>query len=269
MVYMLTGIASLDNSLHNPFATDLGRDHSSYAAYRDNALVHPLASNMTPAPVVDYVHDSFRALVLNPRFSCVGAKSAVQRGSYRFGHYPALGSAEATAGLAYDLHAFVQEQPSFDSEFSSMIATFSGAPVTSEQEFEQLLWKQLQQLHDLDAPHHRWDPAVSDDPADPAFSFSFAETGFFVVGLHAASSRFARRFAWPTLVFNLHAQFETLRASGRYERMQQVIRQRETVLQGSINPNLADFGVQSEARQYSGKAAGDLWRCPFMKRNSA
>lgn len=268
MVYM-TGIASLDTALDNPFATELGLRNSSYATLRGNALVHPLTPEVAPEPRTDFVHDAFRSLVLNPRFSCVGAKSAVQRGAYRFGHYAALGSAEATAGLAYDLHTFIQEQPSFNSEFSSMVATFSGAPVTSEEHFEQMLWRQLQQLHELDAPHHDWDPAVSDDPTDPDFSFSFAETGFFVVGLHAASSRFARRFAWPTLVFNLHAQFETLRASGRYERMQQVIRQRETALQGSINPNLADFGTQSEARQYSGKAAGDNWRCPFAKHQGA
>jgi hypothetical protein len=34
-------------------------------------------------------------------------------------------------------------------------------------------------------------------------------------------------------------------------------------LQGSINPNLSDFGVHSEARQYSGRAVEDAWKCPF------
>jgi FPC/CPF motif-containing protein YcgG len=86
---------------------------------------------------------------------------------------------------------------------------------------------------------------------------------FFVVGLHPASSRFARRFAWPTLVFNAHHQFERLRSEGGYARMQEVIRARERKLQGTLNPNLGDFGVRSEARQYSGRPVQEGWRCPF------
>ena len=48
------------------------------------------------------------------------------------------------------------------------------------------------------------------------FGFSFAGRGFFVIGLHPASSRLARRFPWPTLVFNAHFQFDRLKADGRY-----------------------------------------------------
>ncbi|MEP6902345.1 MAG: YqcI/YcgG family protein, partial [Actinomycetota bacterium] len=29
------------------------------------------------------------------------------------------------------------------------------------------------------------------------------------------------------------------------------------------NPNLSDFGTQSEARQYSGRAVEHEWKCPF------
>ena len=104
---------------------------------------------------------------------------------------------------------------------------------------------------------------MSQDAEDTQFAFRFAEMAFFVVGLHPASSRFARRFAWPTLVFNAHHQFERLRSEGGYERMQEVIRARERKLQGSLNPNLGDFGVRSEARQYSGRPAQEGWRCPF------
>jgi hypothetical protein len=45
--------------------------------------------------------------------------------------------------------------------------------------------------------------------------------------------------------------------------MQEVIRARERELQGTLNPNLGDFGVHSEARQYSGRPAEEGWRCPF------
>ena len=53
-------------------------------------------------------------------------------------------------------------------------------------------------------------PRVSADPDNPHFSLSFGGEAFFVVGLHPDASRPARRFARPTMVFNLHDQFETL-----------------------------------------------------------
>ncbi|MBC7945133.1 MAG: YqcI/YcgG family protein [Burkholderiales bacterium] len=247
----------------NPFNSKLAPANSSYAAYQDEELIHPLAPHLAPSSLTEQVHESFRQLVLDPKFSCVGAKSAIARGSYRLGQYGTLASVEATAGLAYDLYEFVQDQAGFEGEFSTLFATFTDPVPGTEKEFESLLWAQLQRLHELDRAHHRWDPAVSSDPDDPEFSFSFAERGFFVVGLHPKSSRLTRRFAWPTLVFNLHEQFERLRESGHYKRMQSVIRERELALQGSINANLSNFGEQSEARQYSGRRVEAGWRCPF------
>ena len=45
--------------------------------------------------------------------------------------------------------------------------------------------------------------------------------------------------------------------------MQQLIRGREFALQGTINPMLSNFGEQSEARQYSGRAVDADWNPPF------
>jgi FPC/CPF motif-containing protein YcgG len=216
-----------------------------------------------------FVHDSVLALTLNPLFTCVGARSAAHRRAYRFGLYPALGSAGSAAALAHDLYTFVREAPGIDRDFATFIASFEGPVVADEAEFEQLLWATLQQLHDLDTEHHHWASGVSSDPADVQFSFSFAETALFVVGLHAASSRVSRRLAWPTLVFNPHRQFDGLRQDGRYPRMREVIRTAELRLQGEINPMLADFGERSEAPQYSGRRVGAAWRCPFAAHASA
>ena len=229
---------------------------------RDKKLVRtPLGEPATP--LQEFVHDSFRVLVLNPAFSCVGAKSAVRRGSYNFGLYAEMGSPGSTAGLARDLFDFVEEQGDLGGEFSTFVACFEGPVGVDEEKFERLLWAQLQRLHEEDRHHHYWNPHVSPNPEDPQFAFSFAGKAFFVVGLHSASSRFARRFAWPTLVFNAHHQFEKLREDGRYDRVQEVIRNRERDLQGTLNPNLADFGTRSEARQYSGRPVEEGWRCPF------
>jgi FPC/CPF motif-containing protein YcgG len=246
----------------NPFGGDLARSHSSYAAFRGKRLVR-LPSGEQATPRMEYVHDSFRALVSNSRFSCVGAKAALGTGSYRAGLYERLGSAEAAAGLARDLFFFVEDQGELGGPFSTFVASFVEPTAVDEAAFERLLWEQLQRLHEEDRRHHGWNPFVSNDPEDPRFAFSFAGTAFFVVGLHPASSRFARRFAWPTLVFNAHHQFDKLRAEGRYGRMQEVIRARELALEGDLNPNLGDFGVLSEARQYSGRPAEPDWRCPF------
>ena len=251
----------------NPFsADDAARAHSSYSGRRDGELINPLDPGRGPAPLARVVHESFRAHVLDSEFPCVGGKAAINQDTYRFGLYAEMNSPAATAGLAYDLWEYARERPSFETDFATYVASFAGPLVADEMAWEKLLWSQLQSLHDLDRIHHAWDPTVSDDPADPGFSFSFAGTAFFVVGLHPASSRRSRRFAWPTLVFNAHVQFERLREQNQFERLRETVRARDYKLQGSLNPNLGNFGESSEARQYSGRAVEEGWRCPFSAR---
>jgi FPC/CPF motif-containing protein YcgG len=149
------------------------------------------------------------------------------------------------------------------SEYATFVAIFDEPRETDELQFENIFWRQLRRLHELDAPHFGWDPNVQSDPSDPHFSFSFGGQALYAIGLHANSSREARRFRWPALVFNPHEQFERLRADGKWKRMQETIRSRDLELQGSINPMLSDFGVESEARQYSGRAVEENWRAPF------
>jgi FPC/CPF motif-containing protein YcgG len=217
-----------------------------------------------PSALTALVHDAFRALALNERFSCVAGRSAIRRDAYCFGLYDRLGSAASAADLACDLRRFVGDRHLREEPLTTFIASFVEPVPADEEEFENLLWSTLQQLHDGDvAP---WTADAQPEPDDPAFSFSFSGISFFIVGLHARSSRFARRFAWSTLVFNPHAQFDRLRREGRYGRFRDVIRARDMDLQGSVNPMLKDFGEESEARQYSGRAVGDVWKCPFEAR---
>jgi hypothetical protein len=44
--------------------------------------------------------------------------------------------------------------------------------------------------------------------------------------------------------------------------MQDIIRDRDREIEGDINPNLANFGEHTEARQYSGRAIHGEWQCP-------
>jgi FPC/CPF motif-containing protein YcgG len=240
----------------------VARSHSSYHGYHDGEFVRLLETAPTGA-FAHVAHAAFRAFVLDDVFSCLGAKAAIHRGTYRFGAYCRLDDPAVSEGLARDLHAFAAERRGIESDYTTYVAVFRERPDRNEVEFERALWSQLQRLHDLDARYHPWDPRVSDDPVDPAFSYSIAGNAFFVIGMHPNASRTARRFAWPTLVFNAHEQFENLRAAGRFCGLQTRIRERELRLDGVVNPNLADYGHHSEARQYSGRPVDETWTCPF------
>ncbi len=212
------------------------------------------------------VHHQFREMILAPEYSCMGAKSAVNSNSYRFGWYRSIDSDQPVNNLARDLTVFLQEQARHDWKMSTYIAAFQGPHPRDEQQFETWVWERLQDLHDRDTC--AWDPSVSDEPTDPRFSFSFGGSAFFVLGMAPCASRWARRFSLPVLVFNAHRQFEWLRETGRYTKFKNAIRSAEMRLQGSLNPNLADFGDASEACQYSGRAAEADWQAPLIVRQN-
>ncbi|HEV2741444.1 MAG TPA: guanitoxin biosynthesis heme-dependent pre-guanitoxin N-hydroxylase GntA [Candidatus Elarobacter sp.] len=265
MIERATSLDHLGSAWLNPFASDAARAHSSYHGSTAGELIR-LVDTAPVSPFARVAHDAFRGFVLDDAFSCLGAKSALRRETYRFGVYDRLDDAAVTEGLARDLYAFTAERQGFESDFTTFVAVFRERELGGEVAFESKLWSQLQRLHDLDARYHAWDPRVSDDPESSKFSFSVAGDAFFVIGMHPGASRSARRFAWPTLVFNAHEQFENLRADGRFEPLQTRIRERELRLDGRINPNLADYGYHSEARQYSGRPTEPEWTCPFRPR---
>lgn len=197
---------------------------------------------------------------------CVMARSVLARRTVEFGRYGALGDPASARALCADLER-ASRAPRPAGANWSFVALFPGPPPADEAAFESMLWRQLQQMHDFDSARHGWDPSVSSDPEDPRFSFSVGGRAFYVIGLHPAASRMARRFDHVALVFNPHAQFERLRADGRYGKVKGSIRERDVALQGSVNPMLADHGERSEARQYSGRAVDERWRCPFHARH--
>ncbi len=197
-------------------------------------------------------------------YPCVGAKAAYNTGQYRLGVYGKMGEEQSTRALANDLKQYIEDSLGKDCNYMSMVAVFDDK-VSSELDFEEKLWLQLQQLHDADIDA-QWDPTVSNDPGDLNFSFSFNGYAFFVVGLHPMASRRARRFGFTALAFNLHKQFEALRSSGVYDKMKNTIRTREQNYDGGINPMLKDHGQGLEAPQYSGREVDDSWKCPFLSR---
>ncbi len=208
--------------------------------------------------------ERFRAFVRQPAFSCVGAKSALSRDQLHIMVARDIRSAWDDLRILPELHEFAAGYALQPKLFQSFVVLFEGPDEITEGAFEQHLWARVQSLSDKD----RWlgqahDGRVSPDPTNPHFSLSFGGQAFFVVGLHPGASRLARRFERPALVFNLHDQFEQLRADGLYPRLRDTILDRDLALNGSHNPMLARFGDNSEARQYSGRVVEDDWRCPF------
>lgn len=211
--------------------------------------------------VASFVEHQLRSMVLSEYFPCVGARSAFRSGGYAFHLYSDMAKADSIEALGGDLSTFIANPPSTGPFVTFVAAFMNPSGIHDESHWDALVWRALQFLHVSDV--QPWDPSVSDDPRSPDFSFSFGGRAFFVVGLHPGSSRYSRRFAWPSLVFNLHDQFERLRDEGKFPRFQETIRTRDVRLQGSLNPNLSDFGDASDAAQYSGTPAGTGWRCPF------
>ena len=230
---------------------------SSCYLIADSCLVPLRTPSAAPDPLAQLIHGQFRGMILSDGFPCLGGAGAFRRGDYRFAVYGPLASAAATRECADDLSRFVSECPAADHPVAAFVATFHGPLIPTELEFEQGLWQQLQGLsaHEPASPQ-RTTPSASVDADDPGFFFRGRE--FFVVGLHPASSRWARRFAWPTLVFNALTHSDELRRAGKYERMQERILARDRSLQGSDNPSLPC----SQQSQFSGRRVDAGWRCP-------
>ncbi len=202
--------------------------------------------------------------VAAPDFPCVGAKSAMARGTLRVLACHNLKSGWDDVRIHRALIDWAWEYRRNPGGLRSLAVVFDGPGDLTEAQFEAAMWERIQSFADKDAwLGQPYDHRVSADPGDSHFSLSFGGEAFFAVGLHPGASRPARRFPRPTLVFNLHDQFEKLREEGRYEGMRDKILKRDVALAGSVNPMLKRHGEGSEAAQYSGRVVGEDWRCPF------
>ncbi len=220
-------------------------------------------SGENPGPAACAAHAALRSFIEHPDYPCVGAKASLTLGSYAMGLYPPLTDTASAAKAADDIRWFGANTSEIGESYVSFLAVFQGTDVRSPEHFEGALWAYLQAMHRHDSAMWDWDPAVSDDPRDPDFRYSIGGAAFFVIGLHPHARREARRFPFSMLVFNLHSQFEELRAAGQFERLRDTIRQRETELEGEPNPLLKDFGSNSEAAQYAGCPHARGWTPPF------
>ena len=209
----------------------------------------------------DVLH-SFEDFILEKNHPCVMAQTVFKQDDFEIHEYDNFSSLETAEKIFSDIQKYLNEYDFKSNNFRTFIAVFPSEKILTEEEFEDKLWNQLSNINKIDK--YDWDPSVSNDPADSNFSFSIAGKAFYIVGMHPKSSRMARQAPFPAMVFNLHAQFEKLRDMNVYKRVRNRIRDRDIKLQGNINPVLEDFGVESEAKQYSGRYVGKEWKCPYL-----
>lgn len=197
-------------------------------------------------------------------FPCVAAKTALTWNQIHCLVVDHMACPKDDAAILDFLYEFVDGYRQADKLYHSAAVIFRGPTEPNEAMFEELFWQRMQALANLDAQRYGYDKRVVADPASPEFSFSLKEEAFFVVGLHPGSSRAARQFQHPTLVFNAHDQFEKIRQNGKYDNLRDTIRTRDVAYSGSVNPMLQNFGQASEVYQYTGKVYDDAWKCPFL-----
>jgi len=218
----------------------------------------------------DPVIHRFEDFISSNGFPCVGAKSALVRQGLETRCYRSILRTSDDFELQRELTKFLSGIDVSSPVVRSFAAIFPDEIPSTEADFERALWDRLQSLHNLDvASGGAWADNVSEDPQSSHFSMSLGGHAFFVVGLHPAASRPARRFEYPVLVVNSHDQFVRLREDRRYEKLQSVIRERDKALAGSINPMLVDHGFGAAAAQYSGRKVSADWVCPFEKKELA
>ena len=211
----------------------------------------------------------FFQFIQSADFPCIGAKAAAKKELIDILIAPDLRLGDFDSVILQHVYQFIKKWQLHKESLQTLAVIFQQPRELSEVEFEQFLWERLQKLHDIDSQNYPWDPRVKQDVTQPNFSFSLGGHGFFIVGLHANSSRKARRFSHPVLVFNLHEQFEMLREDDVFERMRNKIREKEIQLCGTVNPMVGDFGMVSEAIQYSGRKVPTDFHCPFLSHKNS
>jgi len=220
---------------------------------------------MSNQEVLDHFESQIKKLVGQNHYPCIAAVKTMATSQYQMGIYGELGLGQFSQKLAADLISFRNEQKKSGSLELSFFALFPDQQNMAEEDFENRLWKELSLLTGCDDIDTTWDPHFSDDPMDKNFCFSIAGSAYFVVGMHANSSRLARQLQIPTLVFNVYEQFRELNARGRYQPMIQANRKRDLQFQGSVNPMSEKYNDVWEAIQFSGRNNSENWQCPFKK----
>lgn len=216
----------------------------------------------------ELIADSFKEFLDEKTFPCVAARAALNKNQISIFVAEHMACPKDDVSILEFVYNFVERFRTADSQFYSACVIFKGPVPIQPELFDMLLWMRLNALINLDKIKYNHDPRVANSPESSNYSFSLKEEAFYVVGLNPSSARAARKFSYPALVFNPHAQFEMLRANHTYDKMKNIVRKRDIAFSGSVNPTLHDFGESSEVYQYSGLQHDTDWKCPLNFHNT-
>ncbi len=210
--------------------------------------------------------EQFLAQIDAKAYPCVMARAALASGNIQIVIAEAFCPTPIHARRTLDdIYAAIDKISTLPGGNHSIALLFRTPVMTSEEEYDALFWPYLQCLHELDRQQYGWDSRVSADPQSEDFSFSLKGEAFYLIGMHNMSSRKARTTQAPAIIFNLHRQFDALRAKGVYNSVRDNIRRRDIAYAGDYNPMLQNFGDGPEVLQYTGRYIDkDHWQCPFQ-----
>lgn len=197
------------------------------------------------------MEEQLSQFILDNNFPCIMAKSVIKTGHVQV--VVVKNASQAIGEVLGQLYSFIDDYRAKPKKLRSFIVVLDDEKTLDFEQYEKVFWEFLSRMSIEDKKRHPHDPRVSDDPQHADFSYSIKSEAFFILALHPHSPRFARRFIKPAIVFNLHQQFEQMRAKGVFTKVRNLIRLKDKILQGSINPMLTDFGEKSEIFQYLGK----------------
>ncbi|HXH73650.1 MAG TPA: guanitoxin biosynthesis heme-dependent pre-guanitoxin N-hydroxylase GntA [Bacteriovoracaceae bacterium] len=197
--------------------------------------------------------EELKNFIQNSAFPCIMAKAVAAQGLIHPVTINQLEGEDVIKHVLDGLYDFVEQYRLDEEKLSSFALVIDNDKYGSFEIFEKAFWKFLSDVNQEDKFDYSPDPRVSADPLDSNFSFSIKSEAFFILALHPESPRWARRFKYPAIIFNPHQQFERLRTKGVFSKVRDIIRFKDKLLQGDINPMLNDFGEISEVFQYSGK----------------
>lgn len=214
------------------------------------------------------VKTEINALLNQRGYPCVAAVQSLHRKDFWLRTYRDFGKVHQRASLREDLLHYLKTYKKTGSQYFTFWAVFRDEYPYSEDEFEQFLWSELSALTSESSKETDQDTRFSIDPESKNFCFSLGGSALFVVGLHSQSSRLARKFPWPSLVFNVYEQFDQLVAQKKYIPMVETVRRRDIEFQGDVNPMVLQHNDSWESIQFSGKKNAENWKCPFHFRKT-
>ena len=118
------------------------------------------------------IEKRFKKWILEEDHPCIMAQTVFTQNAFEIKDYGELGDTKNVQRLLKDLNEYVENYDFNSNDFKTLIAVFPESEITSEDEFELLLWKQLSDLARAD--NKAWDTEVSNDPENDNFSFSLA-----------------------------------------------------------------------------------------------